>query len=257
MRCRVHHLCWMGLLALAGAAIAATAEQCSITASRWDERLSFTYGREDCAELRHCHEGNSDMPWNRWTGVAPEDLQHEGAALDARMRADAGEIRCVGKVHDGALLGEYSFTPSAEFAKRMEAMGFGEQTPDRLQTYAFLDVSTAWVNEMQQTRVTGMTSENLIALRALKVDPSYVRGMAACGYPELEAQKLVSMKAVGVSPEKVKAVRAMGFSPTQEELIQMAVFKIDAPFVERMKARGFKNPTISQLVQIKIFKLDE
>jgi hypothetical protein len=65
------------------------------------------------------------------------------------------------------------------------------------------------------------------------------------------------MKAVGVNPEKVKAIRAMGFSPTKDELFQMAVFKIDAPFVERMKARGFKNPTIAQLVKIKIFKLDE
>jgi hypothetical protein len=81
--------------------------------------------------------------------------------------------------------------------------------------------------------------------------------MADSGYPELRADNLISMRAVGVSPEKVKAVRAMGFSPTREELIQMAVFKIDAPFVERMKARGFTNPTISQLVKIKIFKLDE
>jgi hypothetical protein len=65
------------------------------------------------------------------------------------------------------------------------------------------------------------------------------------------------MKAVGVTPEKVRSVRAMGFTPTQEELIQMSVFKIDAPFVERMKARGFKSLTIAQLVQIKVFKLDE
>jgi hypothetical protein len=65
------------------------------------------------------------------------------------------------------------------------------------------------------------------------------------------------MKAVGVTPEKVQAVRAMGFSPSEEEIIQMSVFKIDAPFVQRMKARGFKNLTISQLVQVKVFKLDE
>jgi len=94
-------------------------------------------------------------------------------------------------------------------------------------------------------------------LKALKVDAAYVRAMAADGYPELGAEKLTSMKAVGVTPEKVKAVRAMGYSPTEEELIQMSVFKIDAPFLERMKARGFKNLSIAQLVQIKVFRLDE
>src|SRR5947208_16130476 len=88
-----------------------------------------------------------------------------------------------------------------------------------------------------------MTAEKLMGLKALKVDPAYVKAMSAAGYPELRASKLTSMKAVGVSPEKVQAVRAMGYSPTEEELIQMSVFKIDAAFVERMKARGFQNLT--------------
>jgi hypothetical protein len=139
----------------------------------------------------------------------------------------------------------------------MEAMGYRDQTPERLQGYAMLDVTTGWVKGLREAHVTGMTTENLMGLRALKVDAEYVRGMAAAGYPELSADKLTGMRAVGVSPEKVKAVRAMGFSPSEDELVQMSVFKIDAPFVERMKARGFKNLTIAQLVQIKVFKLDE
>jgi hypothetical protein len=120
-----------------------------------------------------------------------------------------------------------------------------------------LDVTTGWVKEMKDAGVTEMTSQNVMGLRALKVDAAYVKAMKAAGYPELRAQKLTGMKAVGVTPEKVQAVKAMGFSPTQEELIQMSVFKIDAPFIERMKARGFQNLTIAQLVKIKVFKLDE
>jgi len=110
---------------------------------------------------------------------------------------------------------------------------------------------------MKDAGIRGMTSEKLMGLRALGVNAAYVKGMSAAGYPELEADKLTGMKAVGVSPEKVAQVHALGFKPSQEELIQMSVFKIDAPFIERMKAKGFTNPTISQLVKIKIFKLDE
>ena len=250
---------WAALatLTLTGAALAQTAGHCSIAAGHWDDKLEFSYDRGDCGELRHCHEGDSDMPWSRWNGIAPADLQHEGASLDARMSAEAGEMRCLGKVHDGELLGSYSFAPSAEFARRMEAMGFDDQTPDRLQGYAFLEVTIAWVKELKDAHVTDMTAEKLMGLRALKVDAAYVRAMAAAGYPELSAERLTSMKAVGVTPEKVQAVRAMGYSPTEEELIQMSVFKIDAPFVERMKSRGFKDLTIAQLVKIKVFNLDE
>jgi len=254
MRGAVLGLC---LLAMTAAACAETSGNCSITAGRWDGKMSFSWERGDCAQQQHCHEGDSEMQWSRWTGIVPEDLQHEGAAIDARMTADAGEMRCAGKVHDGSLQGSYSFTPNPDFVKRMEAMGFGDQTPERLQGYAMLDVTIAWIKDLKGAHVTDMTAENLMGLRALKVDAAYVRAMASDGYPELDAQKLTSMKAVGVTPEKVQAVRAMGYSPNEEELIQMSVFKIDAPFVARMKARGFKNLTIAQLVQIKVFKLDE
>lgn len=246
------------LLATAGVAVAETGGYCSIRKSEWGGRLEFHFEEDGCGGDRgHCSDNTNVMQWERWTGITPEDLTHEGAHVDAHMKADAGEVRCVGTVHDGELHGDPSFTANEDFVRRMQALGFDGLNEERLRAYTFLDVSVDWVKGMQEARVEGMTSEKLIPLRALKVDPAYVRGMAECGYPELEADKLVSMKAVGVSPEKVKAVRAMGFSPTKDELIQMAVFKIDAPFVERMKERGFKNPTISQLVKIKIFKLDE
>jgi hypothetical protein len=238
-------------------AVAEAADSCSIRAGRTDGKMSFGWERGDCAAGQHCHEGDSDMLWSKWNGMTPQDLEHEGAAVDARMKAEAGEMRCVGTVHDAALRGTYSFTPDAGFAKRMEAMGFDDQTPDRLQGYVMLDVTTAWVKEMKDAGVTNLTAQNLMGLKALKVDAAYVKGMAAAGYPELRAHQLTSMKAVGVNPEKVQAVKAMGYSPTQQELIQMSVFKIDAPFVERMKARGFKDLTIAQLVKIKVFKLDE
>ena len=239
------------------AAVADTTGTCSIRAGRTEGKMSFSSERGDCVAGHGCHDGSSDMLWSKWSGITPQDLEHEGMAVDARMKAESGEMRCVGTVHDAAMRGTYSFTPDSAFVKRMEAMGFDDQTPERLQGYAMLDVTTAWVKEMKDAGVTEMTAQKLMGLRALKVDAAYVKAMATAGYPEMRAHKLTSMKAVGVSPEKVQAVKAMGYSPTQEELIQMSVFKIDAPFVERMKARGFQNLTIAQLIKIKIFKLDE
>jgi hypothetical protein len=247
----------MCLLLTAAVARAETPGNCSITSGRSDGKLMLSWDSGECSQGRHCHDGGSGMPWSRWSGITPRDLEREGATIDARMKAEAGELRCVGTVHDGALRGTYSFTQDETFVAQMKTMGFDGLRHDRLQGYAMLDVTIEWVKELKDLHVTEMNSDNLMGLRALGVDGAYILGMNAAGYPELDAPKLTGMKAVGVSPEKVLAVRAMGFSPTKEELIQMSVFKIDAPFVERMKARGFKNLTISQLVQIKVFKLDE
>jgi hypothetical protein len=243
-------------LALTTTATIAQTDTCSIRAGRSDDKLAVSWNRGDC-DSGNCHDSESDMPWSRWTGITPQDLEHEGITINARMKAESGEMLCTGTVHDAALRGTPTFTPDAAFAKKMEAMGFDDQTSDRLQSYAMLDITTDWVKQMKDSGVTEMNSHNLMGLKALKVDPAYVKAMATAGYPELRAQKLTSMKAVGVSPEKVQAIKAMGYSPTEEQLIQMSVFKIDAPFVERMKARGFQNLTIAQLIKIKVFKLDE
>jgi hypothetical protein len=247
----------------AAAAMADTPQTCLIASGHSSGKMRFSWQHGDCEPNGHCNEGDSDMAWSRWTGVTPADLQREGATIDARLKAEAGEMRCIGSVHDSEMHGIYSFTPDADFPRRMEALGFGfsnqtaKETNDRLQAYTMLDVTIEWVKAVKDSGVQGMTVDNLMGLRALKVDPAYVHAMAAAGYPELDAGKLTAMKAVGVSPEKVQQIRAMGFSPTQEELIQMSVFKIDAAFVERMKARGFQNLTIARLVKIKVFKLDE
>src|SRR5207302_6216952 len=121
----------LGLLfALGGTtAVADTTGTCSIRAGRTEDKMSFSWQRGDCAAEHRCNDGGSDMPWSKWSGVTPADLEREGASVDARMRAESGEMRCVGTVHEAAIRGAYSFAPDAQFAKRMEAMGFSDQTP--------------------------------------------------------------------------------------------------------------------------------
>jgi hypothetical protein len=200
---------------------------------------------------------NSTVAWERWTGVSQQALQGAGATLTAKMTGEAGELECAGVVHDGVLSGRYRFTPDTKFVPKMAAMGFDGFSEHKQMSMLMLDVTTAWVKEMQGLGVTELTTTGkLISLRALQVDAVYVNAMKAAGYPELRAGKLTEMKAVGVTPEKVQEAKAMGFQPTEQELVQMAIFKIDRPFVERMRARGLGDLTLAKLIKIKIFKLD-
>ena len=92
------------------------------------ERCRSVPSAETASTGQHCHQGDSDMLWSKWSGVTPQDLEHEGATVDARMKAEAGEMRCVGTVHDAALRGTYSFTPDAAFVKAHG--GHGIRRPD-------------------------------------------------------------------------------------------------------------------------------
>ena len=214
--------------------------------------------RSDCGDDRGCGvSDNSNIAWSRWTGVSPELLQQEGAQLHARMSGEPGDLTCSGIVHEGVLAGKYQFSPSAAFLQKMSAMGFDGITERKQEGFLLLDITTAWVQQIKNAGVTELSTNKLMGLRALHVEPDYIRAMAAAGYPELRASKLTEMKAVGVTPEKAQEARSLGFHPTEQELIQMSIFKIDRPFVERMRAKGLNDLTLAKLIQVKIFKLDD
>ena len=215
-------------------------------------RTDCDKGSDSCSDMN-----NSSIEWSRWTGVSAEMLQKDGTTLTARMSAEPGELTCNGSVHDGVLSGRYQFTPSEAFVKEMASLGFDGITPRKQLGFLMLDVTTAWVKEMKGLGVTELSTNKLMGLRALRVDPAYVRAMSAAGYQELRAGKLTEMKAVGVTPEKVQEAKSLGFAPTEQQLIQMSIFHIDRPFVEKMRARGLNDLTLEKLIKIKIFKVDE
>ncbi|HEY4356227.1 MAG TPA: hypothetical protein VGN16_10805 [Acidobacteriaceae bacterium] len=256
---------FLAALLLAGVgATAVSAETvkglCMVSASFKPENAEVMFRSSDCGvpELHSCNSSdNSNIPWTRWTGVSPEALSHENALLDARMIGEAGTASCSGTVHDGVLAGRYQFTPNEAFVQKMGTMGFDNITPSKQQGFLMLDVTTAWVQQIKDLGVTDLSTNKLMGLRALHVDAAYIHDMSNAGYPELRANKLTEMKAVGVTPEKAREAKAMGFNPTEQELIQMSIFKVDRPFVERMRAKGLKDLTLASLIKVKIFKLDE
>ncbi|WP_263410870.1 hypothetical protein [Terriglobus tenax] len=249
-------------LALLALSLAAHAQNrtglCMLTAStNQPNTASFVINHSDCEGDGPCGTSNSNMSWQRWS-ITSDMLTHEGAQVDARVDADAGEMRCNGIVHDGVLSGRYTFTPNLDYARQVRALGLEDGIADRkFEGLAMLDVSIAWIKRIQATGVTGLSANRLLGLRALHVEPEYIHALAAAGYPELRANKLTEMKAVGVTPDRIREIKAMGFNPSDRELIQICVFHIDKAFVDRMKARGMTDLTVAKLVKIKTFKLDE
>ena len=231
--------------------------RCYISADDDSGRFRLNIPSDDCEESCHCGSNFSNDSLDRLTGITRADLAREGASLTATLAAEAGTFTCSGTVHDGELAGRSVFTPDQGFVDRMGRMGFSEYDSEKLMAYAFMDVSSSWVQSMQQTGVRGMTTDNLIALRIFKVNPDYIHSVTSMGYEMPDADKLVGLKVQGVNAEEVRQIRALGYQPTLDELIQIRIFKITPEFIRRMQDRGLKNLTIAKLVQIRIFKLDE
>ena len=230
--------------------------KCAISAGEQPGKLRLHVGRGDCeSDQRQCGFNFSEESFSRFSGITETDLGHEGAHITARLTAEAGIFTCSGIVHDGSLMGESVFTPGADFAARMGAMGFSGLDSEKLQGYAFFDVQSSWARSLQQSGIRGLTTDNLLAMRIFKIDAAYIQSITGLGYDLPSADQLIALKVQGVDAGEVREIRALGYQPTIDELIQIRIFHVTPDFIQRMKARGFKDLTIAKLVQIRIFKL--
>ena len=232
-------------------------EHCSIGPSERPGKMTLQVGDRDCYNGHHCGSNFSDESFDRFTGITFADLGRAGAQLTATLTAEPGTFTCAGMVHDNRLEGESVFTPDADFAARMDRMGFSGLDTQKLMAYAFIGVDSAFARSMQQTGIRGLTTDNLLALRIFKADPGYIQSITALGYEMPNADQLIGLKVQGVDPEEVREIRALGYQPSLDELVQIRIFKITPDFIRRMQARGFKNLSIAKLVQIRIFNLAE
>lgn len=230
---------------------------CSIAPSDTPGQFNLRVWEGDCDGGTHCTSNFDHDPFSRLRGITRADLERDGASFTATMEAEPGTFTCAGKVHEGVLIGESTFSPDQPFVERMRHLGFSGCTSQKLEGYAFVGVESAWVASLQQANVKGMTTDNLIAMRIFNVEPSYIASLSALGYGTPDADKLIALRVQKVNPEEVKQIRALGFDPTLDELVQMRIFKITPEFIRTMQSRGLKDLTIAKLVQIKIFKLDE
>jgi hypothetical protein len=231
--------------------------KCEISLSPDAGKLSVRLNDADCPADRHCGTSFSDESMNRFTGVGPADLDRDGAQLTANLTAEAGTFACAGSVHDHALSGDSLFTPDTAFAARMAQLGFSGLDSQKLQAYAFINVTSEFARSLQQDHIAGLTTDNLIALRIFNIDPAYADGFVSLGYEKPDADKLIGLKVQGVNAEETRQLRALGFKPSLDDLIQVRIFKITPDFIHRMQDRGFKNLTLAKLVQIRIFNLAE
>jgi len=110
-----------------------------------------------------------------------------------------------------------------------------------------------YIDGLAAAGLSGLSVDQLIALRNAGVTPSYIQGLAAAGYTKLTVEQLMAMGVQGVGPTYVRELRDAGYSGlSPDDLIAMRVQGVSAAYVRELASLGFTKLSSEQLVALAV-----
>ncbi|MET0535647.1 MAG: hypothetical protein ABW171_15635 [Steroidobacter sp.] len=197
------------------------------------------------------HRFHTTTNWSR-TEFAGLDFSRTGSR-DVRfaVNRDAGRFDFDGVMRDSAGAGSFEFSPDAQYAQEMSALGFGGVERHQM-AFAIHDVSLSFAREMKNANLQDLDTEKLMAFRIHGVTLQFIEGLKAVGLNERDSGTLIAFRIHGVTPEMVQRVRLAGYTPESKELIAMRIHGATPEWMDELKARGYDGVGLDQLVAFRI-----
>jgi hypothetical protein len=81
---------------------------------------------------------------------------------------------------------------------------------------------------------------------------AFVREMGSLGYSDFKDEELLCFATTDFTPQTVRDLRALGYQPTKREIIEAAIFRIDAHAIREFTRLGYPNLTFRELVNFRV-----
>jgi hypothetical protein len=199
---------------------------------------------------RHSNLG-FDVPLAQLAGLTADAIESPSSDVKFTLTRDAGVVSFDGHFRNGTGVGDYTFQPDPGYVREMTSMGFSGFSNQKLLELAVIDVSRAYVKELQSLGFKP-DAEELIEGRIFNVNRPQVEGLRSVGYDNLSLKKLVDLRVHGVTPEYIKEMRAAGFKESLDRFAEMHMFGVTPEFRETMAKAGYPNLSAERLVEFKI-----
>jgi hypothetical protein len=85
---------------------------------------------------------------------------------------------------------------------------------------------------------------------------TFVHDMASLGYTSFKDDDLLVFATTDFTPQTVRDLRALGYQPSQREIEEVAIFKIDASAIKEFARIGYPNLTLRELVNFRVGNVD-
>lgn len=230
------------------------------------------------------HQNNHSIAPEAFQGLSAGQL-NSSTEVPAKFQLvrEAGTFDFTGSFLNGDGVGRFAFSPDSSYSDRLRTLGVesSELTDDRLFSLALLDVSSAFIREMQSLgyresldhylafRIhganpdfvralqalgyTNVSADQLLAFRIHGVTPGFIRDLKAAGYSGIPADQLVAFRIHGVTAEFARDMRDMNVSELDpEQLVAMRIHGVSSEYVRELRDLGYRSLSSEQLIAMRI-----
>lgn len=159
------------------------------------------------------------------------------------------------------------------YIKEIREAGYGDIDIDNLVAFKAQGIDKEYLSKMRKSNIKanlnkeykdekraepdqGLSANDVISMKALKVDDEFINSFKEVGYTNLRPSQLVPMKSLGVTPDYIKSFQAMGYKNIDpEDIIPLKAQNVTPEFIRSFEAVGFKDISLSQIVAVKALKI--
>lgn len=201
----------------------------------------------------------SNGGWNNWGQSIPVSAftglpQTLDPRQDVRfeLRREAGVVHFDGRFENGRGVGTMTFVPNREFARAMEQQTGDTVTDRQLFSYAVLDVSRAFVRELQALGYRDVTLADARKLRIHGVTPAFITGIKAAGLDNPTLAEVTKFRIHGVTLDYIKQMRALGLASDLDDIVDSRIHGVTPAFAKDMADLGYGDAGFRQLRKFRI-----
>jgi hypothetical protein len=84
----------------------------------------------------------------------------------------------------------------------------------------------------------------------------FVREMDSLGYKDFTTDDLLVLATHDFVPQTIRDLRQMGYEPTRKEVVELAIFRINAALAREFARLGYPNLSLKELVNMRVGRVD-
>jgi hypothetical protein len=179
------------------------------------------------------------------------DVSQQGDRVTFALKRAAGSFAFEGRGSIDRASGWYVFTPSPDFRRDMDRLGFKDLQDKSLFVFALDDLTTERVRTLQGQLSDTIDTAGLVRLINHGAGPKYVQEMTDAGFRKLSSDEYRRARDHGVTLSFVRGMREAGFKAGLEELVRARDHGVSVDYVRRMSALGYSGLELSDYIRMR------